>query len=323
MSDLSASPKNASKALVVTAFAALYIIWGSTYLAILIAVKSIPPFLMAGSRFIIAGLILYTWCRLKGQSNPDIKSIGKISFSGILLLFIGNSGLVWVEQYLPSGFAAIVIATVPLWFVILDKRQWKFHFANKQIIIGLLIGFAGVLSLFAGNSDIHFLDNKLQLISFFVLVLGSISWATGSLYAKYTPSNGSTGMKASIQMLAAGIVSFITGVGSGELQQFSWSNVSNDAIMAFVYLITFGSLIGYMSFVWLMTVRPPSLVGTYAYVNPVVAVFLGWFFANEQITWHQVIALVIILAGVIIVNLSKEKISAYDSKTLARKSAVG
>ena len=322
MTALSTSPKNASKALVVTAFAALYIIWGSTYLAILIAVKSIPPFLMAGSRFIIAGLILYTWCRLKGEATPDIKSIGKISFSGILLLFIGNSGLVWVEQYLPSGFAAIVIATVPLWFVILDRRQWKFHFANKQIIVGLLIGFAGVLSLFAGNSGLKFWENKLQLISFIVLVLGSISWATGSLYAKYTPSNGSTGMKASIQMLAAGLVSFITGVGSGELQQFSWSNVSSDAVMAVIYLITFGSLIGYMSFVWLMTVRPPSLVGTYAYVNPVVAVFLGWLFAHEQITWHQIVALAIILTGVIIVNLSKEKISAYDSKTLARKSAV-
>ena len=322
MSTPTITSKNPSKALVITAFAALYIIWGSTYLAILIAVKSIPPFLMAGSRFIIAGLMLYTWCRLQGQSTPDIKSIGHISFSGILLLFVGNSGLVWVEQYLPSGFAAIVIATVPLWFVILDKRQWRYHFANKQIIIGLLIGFAGVLSLFAGNNSIHFYDNKLQLISFFVLVLGSISWATGSLYSKYKKSNGSTGMKASIQMLAAGLVSLITGISSGELQQFSWNNVSVQAILAFVYLIIFGSLIGYMSFVWLMTVRPPSLVGTYAYVNPVVAVFLGWLFAHEQITWHQIIALIIILAGVIIVNFSKEKISAYDSKNLARKSAV-
>lgn len=308
MPTLTASQKNPSKALVIAAFAALYLIWGSTYLAILIAVKNIPPFLMAGSRFLIAGLILYTWCRLHGQSTPDIKSIGNISFSGILLLFVGNSGLVWVEQYLPSGFAAIVIATVPLWFVILDKRQWKFHFANKQIVLGLLIGFAGVLSLFAGNSTIHFHDNKMQIISCFVLILGSISWAIGSLYSKYKQSNGSTGMKASIQMLAAGTVSLVTGISSGELQQFAWSNIPVQAIMAVLYLITFGSLIGYMSFVWLMTVRPPSLVGTYAYVNPVVAVFLGWLVAHEQITWHQVLALAIILAGVIIVNFSKEKI---------------
>jgi len=317
------SQKNPSKALVVTAFALLYIIWGSTYLGILIAVKSIPPFLMAGTRFVIAGVILYTWCRLKGEATPDIKSIGHISFSGILLLFIGNSGLVWVEQYLPSGFAAIVIATTPLWFVILDKRQWKFHFANKPIILGLLIGFAGVLSLFAGKSDIHFSDNKMQLISFFVLVLGSISWASGTLYSKYKKTSGSNGMKASIQMMAAGLIASATSISTGELHQFSWNNVSTEAIMAVAYLITFGSLIGYMSFVFLMSVRPPSIVGTYAYVNPVVAVFLGWMFAHEQITWHQIIALVIILTGVIIVNFSKEKIVTNDSKTLARKSAVG
>src|ERR1700712_533787 len=168
--------KAPSKTLVVVAFAALYTIWGSTYLAILLAVKTIPPFLLAGTRFIIAGLILYAWCRLQSQPTPDIRSIGNISFSGILLLFVGNSGLVWVEQYLPSGFAAIVIATVPLWFVILDKRQWKFHFAHKQIIVGLLIGFAGVLSLFAGKSNVDF-HNKMQFISFFVLIIGSISWA--------------------------------------------------------------------------------------------------------------------------------------------------
>jgi drug/metabolite transporter (DMT)-like permease len=304
---LTATQKTNSKALVIAAFAALYIIWGSTYLAIFIAIKSIPPFLMAGGRFLIAGLILYTWCRFKGQSTPDVKSIANISLSGILLLFIGNSGLVWVEQYLPTGFAAIIIATVPLWFVILDKRQWKFHFANKQIIIGLLIGFAGILSLFAGKSNVDF-HNKMQLISFFVLILGSISWATGSLYSKYKHSNGSTGMKASIQMMSAGLVSLTVGVSGGELQQFAWSNISLQSILAVLYLITFGSLIAFMSFVWLMTVRPPSLVGTYAYVNPVVAVFLGWLIVHEQITWHQVLALMIILVGVIIVNFSKEKI---------------
>ncbi len=318
MPTLAVAQKTPSKALVIAAFAALYIIWGSTYLAIFIAIKSIPPFLMAGARFVIAGLLLYTWCRLQGQPTPDMKSIAKISFSGVLLLFIGNSGLVWVEQYLPTGLSAIIIATVPLWFVLLDKRQWKYHFANKQIIIGLLIGFAGVLSLFAGNSRVDFYSDKMKLISFFVLVLGSICWVIGSLYSKYQPSNGSTGMKASIQMMAAGIVSLITGIGSGELHQFAWAGISTESVLAVFYLISFGSLIGYMSFVWLMSVRPPSLVGTYAYVNPVVAVFLGWLIAHEQITWHQVLALAIILTGVIIVNFSKEKIQPHDSKKLAR-----
>ena len=130
-------------------------------------------------------------------------------------------------------------------------------------------------------------------------------------------------MKASIQMMAAGVLASVVSISTGELHQFSWGNVSREAIIAVAYLVTFGSLIGYMSFVFLMSVRPPSIVGTYAYVNPVVAVFLGWLFAHEQITWHQVVALAIILAGVIIVNFSKEKIAATDSKTLARKSAIG
>ncbi len=309
MTTLTYHKKSPSQALVIAAFAALYIIWGSTYLAILIAIKSIPPFLMAGLRFLAAGLILYTWCRIKGEHTPDLQSLRTISFSGILLLFIGNTGLVFAEQYLPTGLAAIMVAATPLWFVILDRRQWKFYFSNKKILLGLLIGFAGIISLFAGKDNINFSADKMKLISFFVLFFGSICWATGTLYAKYKPSVGSTGMKAAIQMLTAGSLSLITGIGSGELQQFNWTHISNQSLLALLYLITFGSLVGYMSFVWLMSVRPPALVGTYAYVNPVVAVFLGWLIVHEPITWHQVLALLIILAGVIIVNFSKEKIA--------------
>ena len=305
--------KNPSQALVIAAFAALYTIWGSTYLAILIAIKSIPPFLMAGIRFLVAGLILYSWCRIKGEHTPNGRSLRHISFSGMLLLFVGNTGLVFAEQYLPTGLAAIMVAATPLWFVILDRRQWKFYFSNKKILLGLLIGFAGIVSLFAGKDNIDISVDKMKLISFFVLFFGSICWATGTLYAKYQPSNGSTGMKASIQMLTAGILSLITGIGSGELQQFNWAGITHQSLIALAYLITFGSLIGYMSFVWLMSVRPPALVGTYAYVNPVVAVFLGWLIVHEPITWHQVLALLIILAGVIIVNFSKETITKKNS----------
>ncbi len=312
MTTLTYDKKNPPQALVVAAFAALYIIWGSTYLAILIAIKSIPPFLMAGIRFLAAGLILYTWCRIKGEHTPNLRSLRHISFSGILLLFVGNTGLVFAEQYLPTGLAAIMVAATPLWFVVLDRRQWKFYFSNKKILLGLLIGFAGIVSLFAGKDNIDISADKMKLISFFVLFFGSICWATGTLYAKYQPSNGSTGMKASIQMLTAGSLSLITGIGSGELQQFNWAGISSQSLIALVYLITFGSLIGYMSFVWLMSVRPPALVGTYAYVNPVVAVFLGWLIVHEPITWHQVLALLIILAGVIIVNFSKETITKKD-----------
>ncbi|TAL45787.1 MAG: EamA family transporter [Chitinophagaceae bacterium] len=297
--------KEPSKTLIIAAFAALYIIWGSTYLAIVLAIKNIPPFLMAGTRFFVAGLALYSWCRLQGQATPPFNSVTKISFSGILMLFFGTGAVVWVEQYISSGLTAIIVATLPLWFVIIDKHQWKFHFSNKWIITGLLIGFGGVLMLFVDKKTISFSGDKMKVISFFVMILGTISWAIGSLYSKYKKVEGSTGMKASIQMMAAGLVSILVGLIIGEHYRVIWSNISWGSVLALLYLIVMGSLIGYMAYIWLLSVRPPSLVGTYAYVNPVVAVFLGWLIVHEEITRQQVIALVIILSGVLLVNFSK------------------
>lgn len=299
--------KKPSKTLVAAAFTALYIIWGSTYLAILLALKNIPPFFLAGSRFLIAGLILYIWCRAHGEETPEKASLGNITLSGILMLFIGTGAVVWVEQYLPTGIAAIIVATLPLWFVILDKRQWKNYFSNKWIIIGLLVGFAGVMFLFVDRTVFSFRNDKMKLISFFVMLGGTISWAVGSLYSKYKETKGSTTMKASIQMLASGVLALIIGFIVGEQNKFSFSEVSTSSLTALGYLIIMGSLVGYMAYVWLLTVRPPSQVGTYAYVNPVVAVFLGWLIADELISRQQIIALLVILVGVVLVNFSKDK----------------
>jgi drug/metabolite transporter (DMT)-like permease len=306
------STKKPSSAKVIAAFAALYLIWGSTYIAILIAVKDIPPFLMAGTRFFIAGILLYGWCRIKGDATPDISSFQKISLGGILMLFFGTTSLIWVEQYISSGIAAIIVATVPLWFVVLDKRQWKFHFKHKLIVAGLLVGFSGVLLLFLGKGENSMTDDRMKLISLIVLLAGSILWVIGSLYAKYKPVDGSTTMKASIQMMAAGFTSFIVGLCTGELNNFSFSQVSFNAFAAVIYLITFGSLVGFLAYVWLLSVKPPSVVGTYAYVNPVVAVFLGWLIADESISFIQIIALIVILVGVIIVNFSKQKLEVKE-----------
>ena len=299
--------KQQPKALIISAFLALYIIWGSTYLGIKYAIETIPPFFMVGISFLIAGLLLLVWCIIKRESMPSLKSIVLISFAGILMLFIGNAAVVYAEQYLPSGLVAILVATVPLWFVVLDKSQWHFHFSNKLIIAGLLIGFAGVLMLFAGKGSIGITGSKMKIISFFVLILGSIGWAIGSLYSKYKKTDGSTIVKVAIQMLAAGIVAILTAVIINEQKGFALSQVSRTSILALIYLITLGSLVAYIAYIWLLSVRPPSLVGTYAYVNPVVAVFLGWLLAGETITTQQIIALSIILVGVLLVNFSKEK----------------
>lgn len=311
------TPKKPAKLLVISAFAALFIIWGSTYLGIMIAIRSIPPFFMLGTRFFVAGLLLYIWCLIKGEKTPSLKLFSTIGLGGILMLFMGNGAVTWAEQYLPSGLAAIVVATVPLWLVLLDKRHWKFNFSNKFIIPGLVTGFAGVLLLFAGKETGEFLANKLKLISFFVLITGTIGWATGSLYSKYKQVDASVTMKAAVQMLTAGIVALLTGLITNEQHDFIAKQISLQSIFALLYLIVMGSLVTYMAYIWLLSVRPPSLVGTYAYVNPIVAVFLGWLIADEAISQQQMMALIVILAGVILVNFSKEQKKVIVSKVAA------
>lgn len=295
------------KLLVLLAFAAIYVIWGSTYLAILLAIKTIPPFFMAGTRFLIAGLILLVWALLKGEQIPDKKSILKISLAGVLMLAVGNALLAWVEQYMESGLAAILVATVPLWFVLLDKKQWNYHFTNKQIIIGLIVGFAGVILLFAGKGSADLFNSKMKIISLIVLLVAEIGWTIGSLYSKYQKIQGSTLMKVAIQMVAASIVIFIGGFSLNEQTGFVISNISWESIGALAYLVIMGSLVAYMAYIWLLSIRPASLVGTYAYVNPVVAVFLGWLIADEHVNIQKLIGLVVIIAGLVIVNISKEK----------------
>jgi drug/metabolite transporter (DMT)-like permease len=303
-----------AKTLILAAFAAIYIIWGSTYLGILLAIKTIPPLLMAGTRFSVAGLILLVWALLKGEKIPPASSLVKIAFAGILLLFFGNASVAWVEQYLPSGLAAIIVATVPLWFVLLDKRQWNFYFSNKQIIIGLCIGFAGVVLLFMGKSSSDIFHDRMKLISLFILLGATISWTIGSLYSKYQPMEGSTLMKVAIQMIAAGLVAYLAGILTHEQKGFVVANVSWTSVGALAYLIFMGSIVAYMAYMWLLSIRPPSLVGTYAYVNPGVAVFLGWVVAGETISVLKIVGLCVIILGLIIVNISKDKKNSSASE---------
>ncbi len=223
------------------------------------------------------------------------------------MLFFGTTSLIWAEQYLPAGLSSVIIATTPFWFVILDKKNWSKNFSDKFILIGLVVGLAGIFMLSANKKSIDLRGDKMQLISFFVLLFGSVSWATGSLYSKYTVTNGSTSIKVSFQMIAAGLSALLVSIVSGEYNNSLWSHISMSSINAMLYLITFGSLVGFIAYIWLLDVRPPAIVGTYAYVNPAVAMFLGWLILNEKITSAQIIALFIILSGVLLVNLSKYK----------------
>ena len=297
---------------VILAFSTIYIIWGSTYLGILIAIETIPPFIMVGTRFLVAGLILFLICRLKKYELPSAKLIFQNSLSGILMLYGGTGAVVWVEQYISSGLTAILIAAAPLWYVVLDKHLWGFHLKNKKIILGILIGLVGVALLVSDKTTFNFSENIYAVISIFVLIAGNIFWVIGSLFIKYNIKGGSPPMNASVQMISAGVGLLITALCVGEPQRFVIGNVTWQSAAALLYLVVFGSLVAYSAFVWLLTIRPPSIVGTHALVNPVVAVLLGWMLVGEQFNTIQIFALVIILAGVVLVNFTKVRKEPTD-----------
>lgn len=291
---------------VILAFAAVYIIWGSTYIALLIGIQSIPPFLLSALRFLFAGIILFGWCFVKREALPSVRSIRINSIAGTLTLFGGTVSVAWAEQYISTSLAAIIVTAVPFWFIILDKKQWAFYFNNKSIIAGLIIGFAGVIILVGfdktntTNSTTHN-----QLAGALAVVAGGIGWTSGSLFAKYRPTGSPLLINTSLQLLAAGVFSLLVSYLSGEWKTFSFSAVTTNAWMALFYLVTMGSIVAFSCYLFLLKVRPPALVSTYVYVNPIVALLLGAIFVNEPVTWIKILALTIILGGVLLVNLSK------------------
>lgn len=295
---------------VIAAFAVVYIVWGSTYFFIQLAIHEIPVAIMGIIRFVAAGAIMIGWSIAQKEKIFRWKEILPAMFTGCLLLFIGNGAVAWSEQFIASSLVAVFIASSPMWFVLLDYRQWRVNFSSAPTIIGLLLGFTGILFLFGDRLKDVFLSgtltgNRWEMLSFFALTIGSVSWAAGSLYAKYRPSSFSGTLHSGWQMMGAGLAFTITSFLHHDWDTFDAHAVSSTAWWAIVYLVIMGSLLGYSSFVWLLKVRPAAQVSTHAYVNPVVAVLLGVFFANETITALQVIGLCIILTGVLLVNIAR------------------
>ncbi|MCF0058656.1 EamA family transporter [Dyadobacter sp. CY356] len=299
--------KNPSTLMVILAYATVYIVWGSTYFFIQKALTGFHPFLLGALRFVAAGVLMMIWCLIKGENIFDVPTIKVAAVSGLLLLFFSNGIVIWVEQFLPSAMVAIMVSTAPMWFILLDKPQWKENLGSRSTIIGLLIGFVGVIVLFSERVMGAFssIQDKSELLGLAMLVVGSMSWAGGSLYSKYKTTSGSIMVKSSWQMLIAGLAFIPSGFLSGEFSDIQWSTIPFDAWMSVLYLIIFGSIIGFSAYVWLLKVQPTTKVSTHAYVNPVVAVLLGIFFANETITSVQILGLVIILGSVLLINLEK------------------
>jgi drug/metabolite transporter (DMT)-like permease len=285
---------------VVAAFAAVYLIWGSTYLAIRFAIETVPPFTMAGVRYLIAGAVLYGWMRLRGTSSPTRYHWISAAIVGGLLLLGGNGGVVWAEQRVPSGLTALLITSVPLWMALLNWLRPGGMRPSGPVAIGLFTGFAGVALLvspgeLAGGLHVDPLGGA-------VLLLASLSWAAGSLYSRHARFPESALLATAMEMIAGGVLLLAAGLVAGEWARLDLAAVSPKSFLAFAYLIAFGSLVGFTAYIWLLRVTTPARVSTYAYVNPVVAVFLGWALAGEPLTPRTLIAAAIIICAVVLIT---------------------
>ena len=291
----------------IAAFAAVYIIWGSTYLAIRFAVETLPPLLMAGARFGISGLILLAWERSRNPTGPTRLDWRTGLISSTLLLLGGNGAVVWAEQRVTSGVAALLVAVVPLWMVLLEWLRPGGKRPPLLVFVGLALGLAGLVVLIGSDSDAGApAGTSVDLLGAIVLTLASLAWALGSLYIKHAP-RASTGLYgAATQMVMGGAWLVLASLIGGEFGHMDLAHASSRSILGFVYLTTFGSLIGFTAYFYLLAHTTAAKASTYAYVNPVVAVFLGWLLAHEPVTMRTVMAAGVILAGVAIITVARE-----------------
>ena len=292
---------------IVLAFASLYLIWGSTYLAILFAIRSIPPLLMAGTRFLLAGIILYAGARISGATRSPLIEWRTALIVGACLLLGGNGGVTLSEQYVPSGVAAVLVATVPIYIALLS---WLFGMSKRPGAItwaGLAGGFIGVgvlvgpaLRFSTTNESPH------AWIGMTILLCSSLIWSAGSLYSRTAKNAPSPFLAAGQQMLCGGTLLIIAGLAIGEWRQFHLQQITAQSFGAFVYLVLIGGIIGYASYAWLLRYCEPAKVATYAYVNPIVAVLLGALFAGETLNSRTLLGAILIIGSVALVITAQQ-----------------
>ncbi len=289
-----------SRVRLLTAFAAVYSIWGSTYLAIRFAIETIPPFLMAGFRFLAAGAVMYWLVRLHGASRPTGRQWLWAAVVGALLLLGGNGGVVWAEQTVPSGLAALLVATEPLWVVLIDWVRPGGVRPLRGEVVGLLLGFAGVAVLVI-PVDLFGAGFEVDLVGAAVLVFAALAWAAGSVVSRQAPAHESSFVATAMKMLTGGLLLVVAGTFTGEWARLDVAAITPRSWFALVYLVVFGALIGFTAYVWLLKNTTLARASTYAYVNPIVAVILGWMLAAEPLNSRVMVAAGIIVSGVVIV----------------------
>jgi drug/metabolite transporter (DMT)-like permease len=300
-------PAAPSRLKVILAFAALYIIWGSTYYGIKEALTGFPPFMLGGLRFAVASVVMFGLCKAQRQDALPPSGLWKVLLVGFLLLFVGNGAVVWAQQTVPSSVAAIAIAVAPLTFTVVDRPQWSVNFRSPTTMIGIAAGITGVWLLFRERLSVQLTDQgfEAEATAIAVLAVGILAWPSGSVWSKYNPVKLSNTANSAWQMLTGAVCFLVVSVARGEWDGFSFADVPRNAWIAEAFLVVFGSVIAFSAYVWLLSVRPATQVSTYAYVNPVVAVLLGVWLGKEQIGFVEISGLVIILLGVLLINWAK------------------
>jgi drug/metabolite transporter (DMT)-like permease len=288
----------------IAAFTAVYVIWGSTYLAIRYAIETMPPFAMASVRFLIAGGLLVAWARLRGAPWPRRAEIKGASLVWLLLLTGGNGLVVWGQQWVPSGLASVLVGTVAFWIVVIDWRFFSGRRPSPRVWLGVFAGLAGIAILAGGRGIVD--GGAPALLGALTIVLAALSWAIGSLVARTAAMPAAPRMANGVQMLAGSVGLAVMGVATGDWGQIDIAQVSLVSWLAMLYLIIFGAIVAYGAYLYLVRVATPARVATYAYVNPVVALLLGWAVAGEPIGPRTLVGAAIVLASVMLISLSRK-----------------
>jgi len=281
---------------ILLAFGIIYFVWGSTYLAIRVGVAQVPPFLLAGMRFSMAGAILYGWLRLRGTPPPTRSEWHAASLMAFLIFLVDYGGVFWAEQRVPSGITAVVMATIPVFIVFFEITFLRTQRLTLRLAMALLIGIGGVGVLV--NRSFSFGEIPINNLGTAALLVASMSWSLATILSRKLPLPASKPMSAATQMLVGGMQLFILAAMTGEFRQFHAANVSVTAWAALAYLIVAGSIVAFTAYIWLLHYESPTRVGTYAYVNPVVAVAVGYFFGGESVGPRTLLGTALVLVSV-------------------------
>ena len=290
---------------VLLAFAIIYLVWGSTFLAIRVGVREVPPFLMAGMRFVVAGSVLFAWMVAKGTAIPTARQWLSAILMAVLI-FVGDYGLVfWAEQRVPSGITAVMMATIPVFMTVSEILIMKTQRMTLRLGSALLVGLGGVAVLVSRSA--RFGDSPIDTAGACALIVAAMSWAIGSALTRKLQLPASKAMSSGAQMLVGGVLLTLVAATLGEFHGFRPQDVSMKAWLALIYLIVAGSIVAYTAYVWLIHHESPTKVGTYAYVNPVVAVLLGYFIAGEALTLRTIVGTALVLVSVVVITTAPKK----------------